>query len=269
MGGSLGLAARRRGLAVTAYARSAESRAAALETGVADEVYDTPGDAVDGADLVVLCTPILTMPALVESFRNRLAAGSIVTDVGSTKNWLTGEIDALLCNTSSRFVGSHPMAGSEKTGLAAAVPDLYQDATVFVTLEKGRPDAATSTVAAFWESIGARVILMTPRAHDDIVARTSHLPHLVASLLMNTVAREADTEDLGSFCGPGLRDATRIAEGSEYVWHDIIKSNRRAVLEELDAFSEQLDELRDMLAKRDFESLRKLLRSARQKRSRL
>lgn len=267
MGGSLGLAARRSGKEVAAYARRAESRQAALDLGVADAVFESPSDAVAGADLVVLCTPILTMPALVKSFRHNLADGCIVTDVGSTKTLLTDEIGELLRDSAACYVGSHPMAGSEKNGIEAAASDLYEGATVFVTLESGCHNSESRAVAEFWEAVGSNVVLMTPQAHDEIVARVSHLPHLAASVLMNTVAREDD--DIGAFCGPGLRDATRIAEGSELVWHDIVKSNQSAVLAEVEAFSERLEVLKKMLKRQDFEGIREMLRTARENRARL
>ena len=177
MGGSLGLAAKARGTVkrVVAYSRREESRRKALEQGVADAVFDSPGDAVDGADLVVLCTPDLTMPELVRGFKERLHAGCVVTDVGSTKAFLDRELGAILADSPAVFVGSHPMAGSEKTGVDAARVDLYQGARVIVTGETAAESVGVQRVTAFWEQVGAYVSVMTPEEHDAVIARTSHL----------------------------------------------------------------------------------------------
>ncbi len=267
MGGSLGLAARKQGIRVMAYARRERSRAMALERGLADVVFDNPVDAVDGAELVILCTPILTMPELVTNFRQHMPEGCIVTDVGSTKTHLTKELDAILKDSGVSYVGSHPMAGSEKSGMDAADANLYQDALVFVTLSSGVANVEARKVADFWRLLGSRVEYMTPQAHDEIVARTSHLPHLVAAALINTVSRES--EDITEFCGSGLRDTTRIAEGSEDVWHDIIKSNHNPLLAEINAYISELEAIKEMLEQHDFEGIRKHLATARQNRMRI
>jgi prephenate dehydrogenase len=267
MGGSLGLAARARGMYVSAYARREDSRRDALAMGIADVVFDCAADAVQDADIVVLCTPVLTMVELVHGFVNNLKDGCIVTDVGSTKGFLAEEIGAVLADSAAEFIGSHPMAGSEKNGIEASASDLYQGARVIVTPADGTKSEKTKRVVDFWKDMGANVTEMTPEAHDDIIARTSHLPHLVAASLMACVDR--DDSDIAPFCGPGIRDVTRISEGSEEIWHDIVKSNCDAVLSEINVFSDQLAEVKKMLKRKDFDAIKKFLAVSRDKREKL
>ncbi len=267
MGGSLGLAARARGMYVSAYARREDSRHDAIRLGIADAVFDCPEDAVKDAGMVVLCTPVLTMPELVRGFRHNLKNGCIVTDVGSTKRFLAEEIGAILDGSLAKFIGSHPMAGSEKNGIEASRADLYENALVIVTPSEKNEKDFTGRIVEFWKQMGADVTEMTPQAHDEIIARTSHLPHLVAASLMECVDR--GERDIVQFCGPGVRDATRIAEGSELIWHDIVKSNCEAILNELDVFGDQLDSLKSMLEKKDFDAVREMLAESRKKREKL
>jgi len=267
MGGSLGLAARRHGIEVSAYARSESSRKIAAKYKIADTIYDTPAAAVTNADLIILCTPIFTIPDLVQELIPNLKEGAIITDVGSTKTFLTQKTTALLDATSANYIGSHPMTGSEKSGADAARDDLYRGATVIVTGEEDSNTEALAAVTAFWQLMGSNVTIMSAEAHDKITARTSHLPHLAAAALIACADR--DNSDITPFCGPGIRDATRIAEGSPTVWHDIIKSNCDAVLHELNLFSETIRNLKDMLELNDFEGLRLYLAAGQTKRKKL
>lgn len=263
MGGSLGLAAKRRGAAgiVAAYARRAETRELAVERGVADEVYGSPEEAVRGADVVVLCTPILVIPGVLGACASALAPGCIVTDVGSTKAQLHEAAESLLGGTDVEFVGSHPMAGSDQTGLEVAREDLYEGAVVVVTQGTARA-SSVEAVTRFWGAIGADVVTLTPDEHDCMVARTSHLPHLVASVLVRSVYRD-DRRDVERFCGTGFRDTTRIAAGSEDIWHDIVKSNRPAVARELAEFRKELDRICALVENADFEGVRSFLANSR------
>jgi prephenate dehydrogenase len=269
MGGSLGLAAKARGVVdrVTGYARREESRRDALARGVVDAAYDTPGDAVEGADFVVVCTPVLTMPDLVRSLRDRLAVGSIVTDVGSTKAFLAHELGAILSGSPATFVGSHPMAGSEKTGLDVARADLYESARVIVTPAEGETESVLERLTGLWAGVGAEVSVLSPEEHDAVIARTSHLPHLAAAALVASIDR--DDQDLVPYCGPGFRDTTRVAEGSEQVWHDIVKTNLGAIRHEVDRFAQELDSLKKQLDRGDMEGIRAFLEASRQKRRKL
>ncbi|TAN38233.1 MAG: prephenate dehydrogenase/arogenate dehydrogenase family protein [Verrucomicrobia bacterium] len=245
MGGSLGLALKARGCCkvVAGYARREATRAEALRLKAVDAVFADPAEAVRGADLIVLCAPVFSLPALAAACRPGLRAGALVTDVGSTKAWLTEQIRLSLRGSNAVFVGSHPIAGSEQQGLAAALADLYQDAVTIVTSDGGESQAAVEKIGAFWRSVGSVVRVMNPAEHDRVMARTSHLPHVAAALVAATVGRTNGTEQIGAFCGPGFRDVTRVAEGSPEVWLDILQSNRPALAEELRALQDRLAEV--------------------------
>lgn len=266
MGGSIGMAVRRRGLpwTVSAYARRAETRAQALRTGAAHEVFDSPGGAVAGADLVVFCLPVLAIPAVALQCRAALKPGAVVTDVASTKADLVAALDDAFDGLPVNFVGSHPICGSEQSGIDAARPDLYEDAMVVLTPGRLSGGAADS-VADFWRGLGARISVMDPARHDRIIARTSHLPHLVAAMLVDSV-HAAEGELAADYCGGGFRDSTRIAAGSEEIWHDIVKTNRAAVGQALEDFGNGLERVRRMVEKGEFDKLREFLAAARSKR---
>lgn len=268
MGGSLGLALRSKGagVRVVAYARREESRAMALSIGAADEVYEEPERAVADADVVVFCVPILSMVALVNRCRAVLKPGCLVTDVGSTKSTLVKTIRKALEGTPACFIGSHPIAGSEQQGLDAARTDLYEGAVTVVTPMGDEPAEALADLHQLWEKVGSEIRSMLPEEHDRVMARTSHLPHVVAALLASTVGREGDLLKTGSFCGPGFRDTTRVSEGSPAVWHDILRSNARHVADELRAYQAKLEKLSVMMDKGDFEAVLKFLEESRERR---
>ncbi len=264
MGGSLGLALRKSGFdgVITAYTRRAEIRKIAAERGIVDEVYERPQDAVAEADIVVFCTPVLTILQLVDQCLPHLKKNCILTDVGSTKSELMTDISEILGDSSALFIGSHPVAGSERTGLDAARADLYDGALVIITPD-GTPahDKAAKEIKSFWNGLGAHTMVMSAEVHDRLMARTSHLPHMIAVLLALTAGREGDHERTGEFCGTGFRDTTRIAEGSPEIWHDIISTNTFMMKEELRAFEKRLGQLCDMMDRMDFKGIKHMLES--------
>ena len=243
MGGSLGLALKARGVRVVGFARRAHIRARALEMGAVDEVFSDPARAVEGASVVVVCVPVLSAAALLESCRAHLARGALVTDVGSTKAGIVRAARTMLRHTPATFLGSHPIAGSEQQGLAAARVDLYERAVVVLTPVGSEPRGAAKRLERFWASVGARTVRLPPRTHDRIMARTSHLPHLVAAALSVAVGRSPQPPGLRDFCGTGFRDTTRIAEGAADIWLDILQSNRKAIAMELRAFERQVGQV--------------------------
>ena len=270
MGGSLGMVLRRKGLAhVKGYARREETRREALAIGAVDEVCATPAEAVKGADMVVLCTPVLTIPALVNECRAGFGPGTVVTDVGSTKTEVVNRVVPILAGSEVHFVGSHPMAGAEKSGLEAARVDLYEGAMTAVTPTAGVPTGAIDAVMDLWAGAGSRVILMSPEEHDALVARTSHLPHLVASLLVTAAVEEEGADKFRALCGPGFRDTTRVAGGSPEMWHDIVKSNRSAILAALQKYHGEVGDLIAAIERGDFEALREQLDRGRRLRARI
>ena len=186
MGSSLGLALKKRGVDVEirAYARRPETRDIALSLGAADSVFDDPTEAVAGADLVVFCVPILTIPELAKACLPGLSPDAILTDVGSTKGELATLMDDLLDGTDVVFVGSHPICGSEQEGIEAGSANLYKGAVTVVTPKAEAVEGTVSEVSNLWKSVGSAVRVMSPEAHDEILATTSHLPHMVAATLV-------------------------------------------------------------------------------------
>jgi prephenate dehydrogenase len=238
LGGSIALAARRAGgFRVSVWARRAEAVVELEKRALAEVVSTELAAVVREADLVVLCVPIGTMGALAREIAPLLPPRAVVTDVGSVKAPVVQELGAIF-DGRGRFIGSHPMAGSEQTGLDAARVDLFDGAACIVTPD-GRSDAgAVAAVRAFWQALGCRVLEATPAEHDEIVALVSHLPHLLAATLVNVVAdRHAHAFD---FSGPGFRDTTRVAAGPPAMWAEILRSNQAAVRASAEAMIEKL-----------------------------
>lgn len=265
MGASLGLAlkARRPQWRIQAFARREETRALVLKRGVADAVFDDLADAVSGADIVVFCVPILSIPKLAKDCLPGLKSGAILTDVGSTKEELNRLMANVLAGTDFIFVGSHPICGSEEQGAGAGTPELYENAVTVVTPQADAPAAAIDTVSSLWQAAGSDVTRMDAATHDHILARTSHLPHVVASALVHSACKN------GEFCGTGFRDTTRIANGSAAVWRDILITNRPAIQEALTACKLELDRLSRLLEENDAENIEAWLASAAAKRKEL
>jgi prephenate dehydrogenase len=243
LGGSIAKAVRREGLAreIVAVGRQVERLQPAVGDGVVDRATADVALGVAGADLCVLCTPVTTLAALLPAVWGAAPAECVITDVGSTKAHIVDTAARLAAGRPLAFVGSHPMAGSEQSGYAAARPDLFRGALVVVTPgEAARPDAV-KRVSELWEALGARVVAMEPRAHDRAVAAVSHLPHLVADALVAAVLR-MDPRFV-DVAGAGFRDTTRIAASSPAVWREIFQDNRVALREAVGAFRSVLDEL--------------------------
>jgi len=225
LGGSVALAARARGVAdwVKGAARRRETRVLALERGALDEVRDFD-DAVRDAELVVLATPLFAMGEIAARIAPALSPGTVVTDVGSVKAPLAETIPGLL-PPGVHYVGAHPMAGSHLTGLEHARADLFEGAACIVT---ARPDApGADRVVAFWEALGARVLVRDPAEHDAQVAWISHVPHALAFAFGASLSEAPDASL--ALAGPGFHDFTRIARGDPELWAEILCANRKAL----------------------------------------
>lgn len=269
LGGSLGLALRQRGLAarVTGHVRRAESVAAVLAAGAADAATTDLAAAVRGAGLVVLCTPVAQMGGLVRALAPHLAPGAVVTDVGSVKASVLAAVEAPLHAAGARFVGGHPMAGGEKTGVGAARAGLFDGAVCVVTPTPQTDPAAAEVVRGLWRGVGARVLDLAAEEHDALVARTSHLPHALAFALARYVLDPAAPPWQAQLCATGFRDTTRIAAGSPALWRDILLANRAHVLAALDGLGAQLAELRAAVAAEDAAAVEDFLKEASARRS--
>lgn len=270
MGGSLGLAIRRRKLArcVAGYARRPSVRRRAMAIGAVDEVHSDLLEAVRNADLVVFCVPILTIPRLLAECAPALRAGCVVTDVGSTKSVVVADMMRILARLDVHVVGSHPIAGSEAAGIGAARADLYSGSVVVVTPTPRIRTAGMRMVTGFWKALGARVKVLSPEQHDRVLAATSHGPHMAAAALAESVLGRGGSP-LGAFCGTGFRDTTRIAAGSEDVWHDIVATNRKAIGLELAGLEKVLRGLRKDLEAGRLECVKRFLARSRMLRTAL
>jgi len=268
MGASLALGLKKRGFsgAVSGYARREETRRQALESGVVDAVFADPAEAVRGADIVVICVPIWSIAKLAEQIAGDLKPGAIVTDVGSTKSELLKKIAPVFENAPCFFVGSHPIAGSEKTGLDAGNPDLYAGRLTVVCPTSKTPEKAKAAVADMWKAAGSEVAEMSPEEHDALLASTSHLPHMVAAALARSVA-DGNPAEKANYCGTGFQDTTRVASGSADMWVDIIDTNRAALEKELGRFHEELQGLIEILRSGEGGDIRKWLERARDDRN--
>lgn len=251
LGGSVAKAARTHGLAsrIVLWARRPESRLALREQPWCDAVADTPEAAVAGADRIVIAAPVDRIVPLIRQVAPHLAAGAIVTDVGSVK----GEICRLgqaAVGKSAHFVGSHPMAGSEKTGWEHASAELFARRACFVTPLPETAPQAVETVVRFWRELGCEVTTEHPDKHDEIVAHISHLPQVLASTLCAFLAHKDPR--WRNHSGGGLRDTTRIAGSDPALWRTILEQNRDEVLRALAGFEDQLHAFKAALANRDY-----------------
>ena len=242
IGGSLALALTERQLIdrLVIYSRTAKSFAEIRAKLPQAECVTDVVSAVQDADLIVLCVPIEQMELLVGQFRDSLKPGALVTDVGSVKVSVDRALSPLLAGR-AQWVGSHPMAGSERSGFSAARADLFQAAPVIVTPTAQTANAARDRVVAFWQALGAEIFLRDPAAHDLAIAGISHLPHLVAALL----CAEADAPSL-PLAGGGFRDTTRVAGGSPELWTEILWANRDALQGRCQAWSNLMARMRDL-----------------------
>lgn len=243
VGGSLGLAMRERGVArhVVGIGHRQSSLDRALEVGAVDEATLDVCEGVAGTELTVLATPVGVMEPLVRRAAGSIPRGSIVTDVGSTKGQLVRALETL-ADGRFHFVGAHPMAGSEKRGVAEARADLFDGALCFLTPTSNTQPHALSAVAELWQEVGARVRITDPAQHDRSVAYASHLPHLAAAALVNVITSEA-MECIST----GFLSTTRVASGDPRLWADVCLQNRARILEALRGLGNEVQMLRDIL----------------------
>jgi prephenate dehydrogenase len=247
LGGSVAKAARAQGLAdeIVAVGRDRGRLEPALREGMVDRVSTSLEDGVAGADFCLLATPVATLTALLPAVWHALPAEAVLTDVGSTKGGIVDAAEALGRVRPLGFVGSHPMAGSERSGYAVSRPDLFHGATVILTPTERTDSHAVKRVGAFWEALGGRLVVLDPVTHDRATAAISHLPHLVADALVDAVVRMDPR--FFDVAGRGFRDTTRIAASDARVWREIFQENRAALGEALGAFRAALAELERLL----------------------
>lgn len=265
LGGSLTLAIKQRfpNVKAVGYSHRESTREKARGMNVADEILDDQCESVAEADMVILATPIRTFEGIFKEISGALKPGCIVTDVGSTKAKI-GEWAAEMLPDNVRYVGSHPIAGSEKNGVEFSRDDLFYEALCIVTKTEQTNEKAFKTVREFWEAIGCSVLELNSSDHDRIFANVSHIPHMVAAALINST----DFEEM-KFAGRGFLDTSRIASGPANIWTDIVMTNSQNISAGIDEVIGKLGELKDAIAGRDNERIMKLLDAARNKRNEL
>jgi prephenate dehydrogenase len=268
LGGSIGLAARQRKLAgeVAGYVRRTASLKDCERAGAVDFATTDLLAAVYNADLIILCTPLAQMRSLAKQILPALKRGAIVTDVGSVKATVVRELESIISNAGAHFVGSHPMAGAEKTGVNAARKNLFENAVCVLTPTKKTNPAAIKKLEQFWKTLGARVLKIDAAQHDLFVSRSSHLPHVVAATLADLVLNPANPKTQSQLCATGFRDTTRIASGSPEMWRDIALANRKNVSKSVDAFVAELKKFQTALKKSDGKAVEKFFATAKQRR---
>ncbi|MCP4375965.1 MAG: prephenate dehydrogenase/arogenate dehydrogenase family protein [bacterium] len=262
LGGSAALAIKAHdpSVRVAGVGRRKVSLDAAMEVGAIDTAHLDPAECVGKSDLVILATPVGAFEKHLRSVAPVLGADTLVTDVGSTKVGVA-RLARQILGPSGRFVGSHPMAGSEQKGVRFSRADLFSGATCIITPTASTPDDVADAIEAFWKSLGMRVVRRSPAAHDRAVARISHLPHMLAALMMLLPGKN----DL-DVSASGFRDVTRLASGDPEMWRDILQTNRGAVLAALDRFSKDASDLRDLIDQGDVASIEKFLARAKRRR---
>jgi prephenate dehydrogenase len=268
LGGSIGLAARKFRLAgeIAGYVRREKTIAECEKAGAMDYATMDLLAAVSNADLVILCTPIAQMRPLVEQILPALKRGAIVTDVGSVKAGVVRELERLISRAGAHFIGSHPMAGGEKTGVAAARADLFENAVCVVTPGRKSNKEAVRKLERVWKAIGSRVLKLTPEDHDLFVSRTSHLPHVIAATLANLVLDPRQPKGQSQLCANGFRDTTRVASGSPEMWRDISLANRKHVARSISAFISELQKFESALKSGNPKGIEKFFETAKTRR---
>jgi cyclohexadieny/prephenate dehydrogenase len=258
IGSSISHAMRRANLAgkITVSARTAATRETARRLELADEVYEHAADAVRGADLVILCTPVGTFGALAAEIAPHLEPGAILTDAGSVKTAVVRDIGPHMPE-GVHFIPGHPIAGTEFSGPEAGFAELFDGRWTILTPLPGADEAAVAKLKAFWEACGAQVEIMDAQHHDLVLAVTSHVPHLIAYNIVGTVndLERVTEKEVIKFSASGFRDFTRIAASDPTMWRDIFMNNKEAVLEILGRFTEDLASLQKAIRWGDGDTL--------------
>lgn len=257
IGGSLARALRAAGACreVVGAGRNTGNLQTAVDLGVIDR-YDTDlAQAVSGADMVVVCVPLGAMESVFNAIKGRLAGQAVLTDAGSAKGSVIAAAQRAFGSVPDFFVPGHPIAGTEQSGVEASLPGLYKDRRVILTPLPDTRCAATAQVRAMWEAAGAQVVSMDPAHHDAVLAATSHLPHLLAYSLVDTLARLDEHDEVFDYAAGGFRDFTRIASSDPVMWRDICLANGDAILLMIERFVDDLQALSEAIRNHDGQQL--------------
>ena len=269
MGGSFALALKRAGLVkrVVGYSKSPSTTERARLMGVIDVEAPSALLAVSGADIVLLAVPVSATEATFKAIRHLITANTLVMDVGSTKRDVVDAARRVLRDNIGSFVPAHPITGKEVSGVEHADADLYTGKQVILTPIERTFTAQLNKAASVWSALGCHVVQMSPQAHDAAYAAVSHLPHLIAFSLINSITAQPHGADYMSLAGPGFRDFTRIAASDPKMWRDVMIANREELLAQSKMFQQTLQHLEKLILSSDGDALEKLIEQASQKRA--
>jgi prephenate dehydrogenase len=264
IGGSVALALKKAGYStqIVGVGRSQESLQAALDLGVIDVATSNVAEAIKDADMILIAAPVAQTPSILSAIKPHLSAQTIITDAGSTKSDVLQYAHDILGECSHQFIGGHPIAGAEKSGVSAATADLFLGKNVVLTPTPQANIHEVSRVAKLWQDCGAKVSEMSAETHDSIFAAVSHLPHLLAFALVDEIASRTNAAQLFGFAASGFRDFTRIAGSHPEMWRDISLANKEALLNEISAYQAELSKLKTMLQNSDGAGLHALFERA-------
>lgn len=270
IGGSLAKALKRAGVVgeVVGCGRSRENLEQAVALNVIDRYTHDVAEAVTDADMVFVAVPLGAMREVFEAMRGRLADDAVITDGGSAKASVIEDARAAFGTVPPNLVPGHPIAGTEQNGAAAAFAELYEHRRVILTPLPETAADALARVEAMWRACGAEVTLMSVEHHDEVLAATSHLPHMLAFGLVDALARMKENDEIFRYAAGGFRDFTRIASSNPVMWRDICLANRQALSKMLTAFAEEMGDLADTIARGDGEHLLEVFQRAKQARDR-
>ena len=258
MGGSLARALRKNNSveSIVGYGRNPERLIKAKDLGVVDEITSILGDAIQDADIIVLATPLGAMQEILIALKDIVSSTSVITDVGSSKKFVIDAAKNAFGKVPVNFVPAHPIAGTEKSGVEAAKADLFEQRRVILTPQANTNASAVKTIRSMWQACGANVVEMQVEHHDEVLAATSHLPHMLAYSLVDTLARMDDQQEIFEYAAGGFRDFTRIASSDPQMWHDICVANREQLVNMLHAFNDDLQRLTKAVEQADSEYLK-------------
>ncbi|NEX21393.1 prephenate dehydrogenase/arogenate dehydrogenase family protein [Thiorhodococcus mannitoliphagus] len=270
IGGSLARALRAAGEVgeVVGCGRSALNLETAVELGVIDRFTHDPGEAVVGADVVFLAVPLGAMRGTLSAIKERLDAGAVITDGGSVKGSVVADAVAAFGKVPARLVPGHPIAGTECSGVEASFAELYQNRRVILTPLPETDPEALSLVSRMWEVCGAEVTSMSVGHHDEVLAATSHLPHMLAFGLVDALARMRENDEIFRYAAGGFRDFTRIASSNPVMWRDICIANREALSAMLARFGIEMTDLAESIRRADSDRLLEIFERAKTARDR-
>ena len=234
----------------------------AVDLGVIDTYETDIVAAIRDADIIVICAPVCSILDVLEKISGGLSASTIVTDVGSTKMSVIEAAQSVFGDVPPNFVPGHPIAGTEKSGVTASVADLFQGRRVILTPVKNTQAAAIHRVREMWQQTGAIVSEMDAVHHDEVLAATSHLPHLLAYVLVDTLARMEDKPEIFQYAAGGFKDFTRIASSDPQMWHDICLENSEPIIAMIDKYEVELKKIREAVANHDSNYIKRIFTRA-------